>query len=185
MPGPGKLPSLETPRLALRWLREDDIDDLFAIFGDPEVMRFWSTPPYASRDDVRALLASIRDGFERARLFQWGVERKEDHRVIGTTTLARIDRANRRAEIGFALGRAHWGQGYAQEAVTAVLDHAFDALALHRIEADVDPHNAASLCTLERLGFEREGYLRERWQVGGATQDSVILGLLRSGWRPR
>jgi RimJ/RimL family protein N-acetyltransferase len=64
----------------------------------------------------------------------------------------------------------------------ALLDHAFGALCLHRIEADVDPRNTPSLRTLERLGFVREGYLRQRWAVGGERQDSVLLGLLASDW---
>jgi RimJ/RimL family protein N-acetyltransferase len=63
------------------------------------------------------------------------------------------------------------------------LTYAFDVLEFHRIEADVDPRNAASIRTLERLGFQREGYLRERWQVNGEIQDAVFYGLLRSDWK--
>jgi len=93
-----------------------------------------------------------------------------------------IDLTHRRAEIGYAQGRAYWGQGYMQEALKAVLNHAFEILNLHRIEADVDPRNAASVRTLERLGFQREGYLRERWQVNGEIQDAFYYGLLRPDW---
>ena len=60
--------------------------------------------------------------------------------------------------------------------------YAFEVLDLHRIEADVDPRNAASIRTLERLGFQREGYLRERWQVNGEIQDALFYGLLRPDW---
>lgn len=70
-----------------------------------------------------------------------------------------------------------------REALTALLDFAFGALDLHRLEADVDPRNAASVRTLERLGFRREGYLRERWLVGGEIQDALFYGLLRREWR--
>jgi RimJ/RimL family protein N-acetyltransferase len=63
-----------------------------------------------------------------------------------------------------------------------VLSYAFEALNFHRIEADVDPCNAASIRTLERLGFQREGYLRERWQVNGEIQDACFYGLIRPDW---
>jgi len=68
------------------------------------------------------------------------------------------------------------------EALQALLAYAFEGLALHRIEADVDPRNSASIRTVERLGFQREGYLRERWQVNGEIQDTVFYGLLRPDW---
>ena len=69
-----------------------------------------------------------------------------------------------------------------QETLKAVLTFAFEVLEFHRIEADVDPRNVASIRTLERLGFQREGYLRERWQVNGEIQDALFYGLLRPDW---
>ena len=69
------------------------------------------------------------------------------------------------------------------EALSAVVEHAFGALALHRLEADVDPRNAASLRTLERLGFRQEGLLRERWIVADEVSDTAFFGLLASDWR--
>jgi RimJ/RimL family protein N-acetyltransferase len=69
-----------------------------------------------------------------------------------------------------------------QEALGALLNFAFDSLNLHRLEADVDPGNLSSVKTLERLGFRREGYLRERWHVGGEIQDALFYGLLRREW---
>ena len=177
-----RLPTIPTPRLLLRWLTERDVDALFAVFSDPEVMRYWSSPPLPSTEAARRLLEEIHEYFRQQTLFQWGIARREDDRVIGTCTLFHLDKDNRRAEVGFALGREHWRQGYAREALTALFDFAFGEWNLHRLEADVDPRNAASLRALERLGFQREGYLRERWHVGGETQDAVFLGLLRWEW---
>ena len=177
-PPDGRLPTLATARLRLRWLDERDLDDLFALFGDPRVTEFWSWPAFTRQDQAAALLAALLACARVGRLFQWGVARRDDDRVIGTFTLASIDRQHLRAEIGFALASAHWGQGLMLEAAHALLDHAFGPLGLRRLEADVDPRNAASLRLLGRLGFQREGYQRERWRVGGGVQDSVLLGLL-------
>lgn len=175
-----RLPTLTGPRLALRWLEVRDAPDLFTVFSNPIVMRYWSRSPMTHVDEAVALVADVHASFAAHRLYQWGIER--DGRVIGHVTLASLDASNRTAEIGFALAQDMWGQGLAAEAVTLALDLAFDTLALRRIEADVDPRNTASLKVLDRLGFQREGLARERWFVGGAPQDSVILGLLRREW---
>jgi RimJ/RimL family protein N-acetyltransferase len=178
------LPTLAAGRLRLRWLVETDVPALHAIFSDPEVMRYWSSPPLGSPDDAAALLREIHAAFRARRLFQWGIARAADDAVVGTCTIFQLDRAHRRAELGFALGRPHWGQGIAAEALRAAIGFAFDRLALHRLEADVDPRNARSLRTLERLGFRREGLLRERYHLAGEVQDGVMLGLLRREWAP-
>jgi ribosomal-protein-alanine N-acetyltransferase len=176
------LPTINTRRLSLRWISEDDVDAFYAIYSNPEVMRYWSTPPLANRAAASRLVSEIHDGFERRELLKWGIALRTDDTLIGSVTLFHPDFTHRRAEIGYALGRAQWGNGYMQEALQAVFIYAFEVLDLHRIEADVDPRNAASIRTLERLGFQREGYLRERWQVNGEIQDALFYGLLRRDW---
>jgi len=100
--------------------------------------------------------------------------------LIGTCTLSDISSAQGRAEVGFAIASESWGNGYGREAMNTLITHAFSELGLRRLEADVDPHNARCLKSLEALGFKREGYLRQRWLVAGELQDSVMLGLLKS-----
>jgi [ribosomal protein S5]-alanine N-acetyltransferase len=180
-----RLPTLLGTRVRLRWLEPADIGALYDVFSDPEVMRYWSDPPLTCEDDARALLANIERAFMDRSMFQWGVARIADDRVLGTCTLLHVNVTNRRAELGYALGRAHWGQGLMSEALTALLDFAFDGLMLHRLEADTDPRNLPSLRLLERLGFQHEGRLRERWHVGGETQDTAFYGLLGREWRGR
>jgi len=177
------LPELSASRVVLRWLLPEDAPALFRIYSDPEAMKYWSSPPMTAEDEAHALLDGIAKGLASGGLFEWGVALQETGAVIGTVTLASIDRKNKRAEVGFMLDRAMWRRGYMSEALGALLDHAFGELDLARIEADVDPDNAGSLGLLERLGFQREGYLRERWRVGGGVQDTVMLGLLRREWR--
>src|SRR5215203_1631914 len=182
MIGTDRLPTLLASRVALRWLDEGDVDALFDVFSNAEVMRYWSSPPLEDREAAQSLLTDIHDKFRRRTYFQWGVARREDDVVMGTCTLFHLDTDNRRAEIGYALGREHWGKGYIGEALGALLGFAFGDLDLHRLEADVDPRNAASIRSLERLGFRQEGYLRERWIVNGEIQDALLFGLLRREW---
>jgi RimJ/RimL family protein N-acetyltransferase len=178
-----KLPTLEAERVRLRELNDTDVDALFSIFSNSQVMRYWSTAPFAKRDDAIALLREIRESFARRQYLKWGVALTSDNSIIGTTTLFNLNLENQRAEVGYALAHEHWGKGLMNEALRRLLQYAFDDLKLRRLEADVDPRNTGSIKTLERLGFQREGYLRERWHVCGEIQDALFYGLLRSEWK--
>jgi ribosomal-protein-alanine N-acetyltransferase len=177
-----RLPTINTARLSLRWISAKDVDDFYGIYSNPEVMRYWSTPPLPDRSAASKLISEIHEGFERRELLKWGIALRSEDTLIGSVTLFHLDFTHRRAEIGYALGRPYWGKGYMQETLRAVISYAFEVLNLHRIEADVDPRNAASIRTVERLGFQREGYLRERWQVNGEIQDALFYGLIRPDW---
>jgi RimJ/RimL family protein N-acetyltransferase len=178
------LPIITTPRLVLRWISEDDVDSLYEIFSDPQVMRYWSTAPLSNRDAAADLQCEIAESNENGRMFKWGIALRDSNTVIGTTTLFNLSLDNGRAELGYAMGRAYWGKGYMNEALKALVSYSFDVMELRRLEADVDPRNAASIRTLERLGFQREGFLRERWHVNGEIQDAIFYGLLRREWPP-
>jgi RimJ/RimL family protein N-acetyltransferase len=177
------LPTLTGARVRLRWLTESDTDALYEVFSNEEVMRYGSRPPFESREDARELVARIERCFSDKSLFQWGIADVRDDQVLGTCTLFSVDARHLRAELGYALGRASWGKGIMREALDVLLRYAFETLGLRRLEADVDPRNAASIRSLERLGFVREGYLRERWFLGGETQDALFYGLLRREWK--
>ena len=176
------LPIISTPRVVLRWISEDDIDSLYEIFSSPHVMRYWSSAPLADREAAAELQREIADGNESETMFKWGIALRDSNTVIATTTLFNLSLDNGRAELGYAMAHAHWGKGYMNEALTALVSHAFEVMELRRLEADVDPRNAASIRTLERLGFQREGFLRERWHVNGEIQDAFFYGLLRREW---
>lgn len=177
-----QLPTIKSKRVLLRRITEADLDALFMIFSDPQVMRYWSTPPLADMNAARELLSEIQDSVRQGTFLKWGIARLSDDLLIGTATIYNLDLSNGRAEIGYALGRAHWGRGYMSETLNAMLGYAFDELHLRRLEADADPRNAASIRSLERLGFQQEGYLRERWNVDGEIQDALFFGLLKREW---
>lgn len=173
-----ELAALTSARVRLRRIAADEVAAVFAIFSDARAMRYWSRPPMQVPAEAAALIQQIDDCRARGDLLQWGIERREDAELIGTCTLAAIDRTHGRAEIGFILRSDCWGQGFAAEALARLLQHARDDMQLRRIEADVDPRNRASLRVLGKLGFRQEGYLPQRWHVGAELQDSVLLGLL-------
>ena len=171
--------------MLLRPLDPSDAEALFAIFSDPRVMRYWSSAPWISLDQAHEMIAKDIEAHRTGSYLRLGIRLQESGDLIGMGTLYQFMPQCRRAELGYALAGGHWGRGYMREALTAILDYAFDVLDLNRVEADIDPRNSASARALERLGFVKEGHLRERWIVEGEVSDTGFYGLLRSDWRKR
>ena len=169
---------LTTPRLVLRRFRPSDSPALIAYRSDPEVARFQSW-------DVVDAAASLAAGDpDEAGWFQYAVERTADRTLIGDVGVNTHDNLMQ-AEIGFTLSRAAQGQGYATEAVTAVLDHLFKVRGLHKVSAECDARNAASERLLTRLGFALEGNRRQHTWIKGEWTDDLLFGLLTPEWIKR
>jgi len=169
---------LNSSDLRLRPLKMTDAEGMYEILSDAESMKYWSNQPVANIDEAIGLLREDLDSDAGGHSMCWAVTLKDDDHLIGKCILFHFSLANARAEIGFILNRKYWRQGYMQQAVEAVISFAFTTLKLHRIEADTDVENAGSQALLDKLGFEREGFFRERWCVFGEWQDSVMLALL-------
>lgn len=174
---------LETPRLVLRPLEPDDAAGMFAIFSDREVMRYWSTVPWESMEFAESFVKNDRAAMAAGEYLRLGIVRRDDEALIGMCTLFHFVPQCRRAEVGYGLARGAWGQGYMHESVGRLLAYGFEELALNRVEADIDPRNEASARSLLRLGFLKEGHLRERWIVDGEVSDSELYGLLQKDWQ--
>lgn len=172
-------PELHSARLRLREVRQDDAPALFAIHSDPVVMRYWSYPAWTALAQAEAKVADIQRQRREQDILIWAIADAASDQLIGSSAVFALDRAQGRAEIGYSLHRDWQGRGLAGEALRLVLHYLFEAMQLRRLEADADPRNAASCRLLERLGFVREGLLRERWDVNDELCDSAIYGLLR------
>jgi RimJ/RimL family protein N-acetyltransferase len=173
----------DTPRLVLRPFRHSDAADLYAMYSDPQVFRHIPVGDWKHVDEAHQRIARDVNMMAEGGYVRLAVERREDAAVIGEVLLFNFDMASKRAELGYALARRAWGCGYVAEALPPLVDHAFGPLGLNRLEAVIDPRNAASARVLQRLGFTPEGVQRERYVVRGATQDAGLYGLLRREWR--
>lgn len=171
---------LRTERLHLRPIAAGDAEALFASRGDPEVMRYWDWPEQESVAAVRAILEAHIPELGDGRTLWWVAALSPDGPAIGECDLSEIDHHHRRAEVGFLFVRRHWGQGYAQEAMEAVIAHAFGELGLERLWARFHDGNDASKRLLEKLGFAYEGTLKSHIVRDGARRDCHLYGRLRS-----
>ncbi len=177
--------TLRTERLLLRPFVPADAGALFRVFSDPDVMRYWSSAPWQSVDRAHDMIARDQAAMRAGEYLRLGLEIIGTAELVGMCTLFNFVAQCRRAELGYGMSKQHWGHGYMHESLTALLDFGFGDLNLYRVEADIDPRNLASTRSVERLGFLKEGHLRERWIVEGEVSDTSLYGLLRRDWQAR
>ncbi|HEX5441175.1 MAG TPA: GNAT family N-acetyltransferase [Ktedonobacterales bacterium] len=179
------VPTLTTRRLRLRGIRPNDAEAIFATASDEETMRFIGRAIHRTIEDTRDYMQLQQLSYAERTVIRWGITlRDDDDRVIGSCSLHHFDEGYHRAEVGYELNRAHWGQGIMPEAVSAVLTYGFTEMGLHRIEAIIDDANARSKSLLLKLGFQYEGNLRQRFVSRKGFEDEYYYGLLRDEWRP-
>jgi [ribosomal protein S5]-alanine N-acetyltransferase len=178
-------PTLRTSRLLLRPFTEADTDAIFALHSSSRVLRYWDSPPWKECARAERFIAACRQMEQEGSGARVAIERAADRLFIGWCCLVEWNQVHRSATLGYCFDEPAWGQGFATEAADALLSWAFDTLDLNRVQSDTDTRNTASARVLEKLGFVREGMLRENCIVNGEVSDSWVYGLLRREWKPR
>lgn len=176
-------PELRSDRLRLREVRDSDASALFAIHSNPQVMRYWSYPAWTELAQAEQKVADIQRQRRELDILVWAIAEAASDRLIGTSALFGLDLTQGRAEIGYSLHPDWQGRGLATEALRLILQYVFSGLRLRRVEADADPRNEPSWRLLEKLGFVREGLLRERWNVNDEICDTAFYGLLQRDFK--
>jgi RimJ/RimL family protein N-acetyltransferase len=170
--------NMVTERLVLRRFTEDDIEAFAGYRSDPRVARYqgWSAPVplTAAAELVRELAGGDP---QQPGWFQYAIELRATRTLIGDIGV-NLHENRMQAEIGFTLATAYQGQGYATEAVRRVLDHLFGDHGLHRVSAECDARNLASVRLLTRLGFRHEGHRVAHTWLKGEWTDDLLFGLL-------
>ncbi len=177
--------SIDSDRLILRPVTEADLPSLLDINSDAEVVRHLGHAPWQSIEDAEAWFAHISKHLSAGSALEFVIVEKQTRKCIGRCGLFEYDATDAQASIGYILGRPYWRQGFMREALTSLIGCAFGELGLRRIEARVEAPNIASSGLLRRLGFTREGVLRERWVAEGGANDAEVFGLLRHEWCPK
>lgn len=171
-------PVLHTERLVLRKISSDDVENLFLLRSNQDVMHYLDRPLAASKDDAASLINKITDSLNANEGITWGMAIRSQPALIGTIGYWRILKEHYRAEIGYMLHPDHQGKGLMQEAFDAVIHYGFKNMSLHSIEANVNPGNAASIKILEKNKFTREAWFRENYYYNGKFLDSFIYSRL-------
>ena len=178
---------LVSDRLVLRAPRRGDAVPLHAAIeetlADLVPWLPWARPEH-SRTDTRRYLRAARAAWTRRSSFEFVLEERATGRIMGMTSVHRIDWTRRCAGVGYWVRRTAWSHGYATEAADAALTHAFRTLLLHRVEALVALANKSSQRVVEKLGFTREGIAREAEFIDGRFLDHYQYSLLEGDARP-
>lgn len=178
-------PVLSTQRLWLREIVESDTPALFAIHGNPEVMRWYGSDPLADEAAARRLVATFAGWRKLVNPgTRWGLELKDRPGLIGSCGLFSWNRQWRKCTVGYELASAATGQGLMHEALNTILGWGFAHMAVNRIDAQIHPDNLRSIKLACAMGFVEEGRLREIAYWGGQHHDMLQYSLLRREWRP-
>ncbi len=171
---------IETERLRLRPITIDDVDAFHAYQSREDVARFMLFEPRGREE----MVAKVAEWSEHTALELDGdyleipIERREDGAMVGHLYLSLRSTDHLTAEIGWGLHPDHQGKGYAQEAATALLEVAFDRMRLHRVVAELDPRNEASVALCRRLGLREEARFRQDMWFKGAWADTGVYAIV-------
>jgi ribosomal-protein-alanine N-acetyltransferase len=158
-------------------LTAEDARQIFPLMADAEVMAFWDMDETDDPDVIAALVEGQVEEMASGRAIYWALRTLAESQFLGTCDLSEIDRRHHRAEVGFMLGREAWGQGYALEAMQAVMAYAAGS-GVRRLLARTHLGNRRSEVLLEKLGFAEEGMLRGHILRDGERRDCRLYGLL-------
>lgn len=175
-------PVLQGSRIHLIRHEFSHASEIHKMRTDPAVMRYMDAPLSISVNDVQSKIKVIRDDFDRQIGINWIIRELETEAILGVVSIWKIDHKNNRGEIGYTLKKSHWGRGIASEAVSLVIDFAFQEADLHTLCANINPNNNRSRELLERLEFCKEAHFRQDYYYNGQYLDSHIYGLIASEW---
>jgi [ribosomal protein S5]-alanine N-acetyltransferase len=179
------LGTFRTDRLLIRPVRPADAEAVFVFKSDPQVTGPYGQEPHRTVEESRAWVEKrIKDYAAKDSVF-WSIVHRDDDKVIGECCLWNFDAGFRCAEIGYELNSSYWNQGLMTESLTEVLGYGLDEMGLHRIEACPYKGNMQSQALLVKLGFRKEGELRQRHFFRGAYLDQLYFGLLVKDWKER
>jgi len=175
-------PILQTERLTLIAIGQEHLNDLYKLFGDPEVTRFYNLNTLEKPEDAQKFVDWYKQRIKDGLGIRWGIALKDNKSIIGTIGFNNYTKYHR-ANLGYDLCREYWGNGYMGEALKAVINYGFATLEINRIEAEVMIGNTASEKILEKTGFTKEGILRQWMYWNNTYYDMIMYSLLKEDFR--
>lgn len=178
-----KNPFLIGTRIYLRAMERADAPHCLAWFNHPEITR---TLLAYRPINLRAEEEFIDKATQSEHDLVLGIVLKDGDRLIGGTGLHHLDFKNRHASFGITIGdKEEWGKGYGTEATGLMIQHAFETLNLNRVWLHVYEYNERGIRVYTKLGFEKEGVLRQDTYREGRYWDTIVMAILRQEWESR
>jgi ribosomal-protein-alanine N-acetyltransferase len=181
------IPRLETERLKLRAIFPADAPAICQLMSDPKVTRFHELEPMENIQQAHEMISNFTQWFQNNHAVRWGILLKETGELIGSCCFDTFHLEYQSVNVGYNLRSDHWGKGFATEAVKAIIRYAFEygiASPINRIEAITIPNNVASEKVLLKLGFQKEGLMRQYGFWNDSFHDMNLFSLLKSEFEP-
>lgn len=172
-------PKLITERLVLKEITEQDVECIYKLLSNPEVIKYDTFELFTDIKQAEDLIEYFSEAFRKKTAIFWGISLENESEIIGFCK-CEIEIPKIRADFGYDLSPEYWNSGIMTEALGAVIDFTFNKLDINRIEASVSTENNASIRVLEKLCFVKEGVLRKRSYWGGRCHDMVMMSILRN-----
>lgn len=173
------LPVIETERLLLRKVSEEDVSHIFDYASNPKVARYASWNNHKTLEESKKVVDYYVNAYKNHSCTIWGVVNKSDNIFIGTAGFVNINQASLRGEIGYTLNQDYWGQGYATEIAKKLIKFGFTSMNLHRIEGICHVGNDPSVRVMEKVGMEFEGILRGYLKKDENFYDVKLYSILK------
>ncbi|GIO21707.1 GNAT family N-acetyltransferase [Oceanobacillus sp. J11TS1] len=173
-------PVLDTERLILREIVKEDAKGIYACFSNDDVTRFYGQETLSNIEQAERVVEFFAKNYKEKRGIRWGIERKDTQGLIGTIGFNAWTPKHKRAEIGYEIHPGHWRKGYVSEALLKVISYGFNDMDLTRIGAVVFLENEASNNLLTKVGFQKEGILKDYMYQNGVAYDTNIYSLLKN-----
>lgn len=173
-------PVIETERLLLKRITNEDVKEVFELRSNPETMKYIPRPLVKNDEEALAHIALLDQNIDNNTGINWGITIKDDPKLLGIIGFYRMQPENYRSEIGYMLLPEFHGKGIVPEAVKRLIEYGFKDLKLHSIEAVIAPENIASEKVLQKCGFVKEAHFKESEFYNGKFLDKVIYSLLES-----
>jgi RimJ/RimL family protein N-acetyltransferase len=175
-----RFPVLETEKLILREMSLNDAKEIFEIYTSKKALRYLGKHPYKNIKEAKERIDTALVAYKKKEGIRWGITLKNSDKLLGSASIWRIVREHFRGEIGYELSPEYWKKGIMSEALIAIINFAFTNMNLHTIEANIDPENTASEKLLLKLGFEKEGHLKESFYFKGKFEDNAVYSLIKN-----
>jgi ribosomal-protein-alanine N-acetyltransferase len=172
-------PNIKLRTVIMRKPKKKDLKGLLRVSLDPDVMKYYGMPPIRSIKDIEREVNWFNKIYRKKEGIRWIMASKETDEYIGDIGFHNYSKQHRRIELGYKLSREYWRKGIMNESIKGAMKFAFEELKVNRIEALVDIDNLASMRLLLKLGYKKEGILRQYEKEIRGFVDLAMFSILR------
>ncbi len=179
MIGFAPFPAMETERLTLRKIRQQDAEDFYSMRKDPRMHVHTDTKPDANMDETTVYMDKMNKGVEDNKWIIWAMEHKQLHKVIGSISIWNMDSLQESGELGFGMTPDCQGQGLMKEALLRVVEYGFKVIGLKVLEAYTEENNVGAIRLLEKCGFMETNRVDDEGCLNDQVYHMVVYRLER------